>query len=87
MTAGESEEPTACIPTARSRVIAFVRKTGIPTFTHKNVNVNPGTLKRLAGMGFIVYSTSEKDKENVCNVYKLADRELNKIRRLEPKTL
>lgn len=64
----KESEPTACIPTARVRVIAFVRKTGIPTFTHKNINVNPGTLKRLVVLGFIVHSPSEKDKENVCNV-------------------
>ena len=79
MIGDESEEPTASIPTARARVIAFVKKTGISTFTHKNVNVNPGTLKRLVGLGFLVHSLSEKDKKNVCNIYKLSNRELDKI--------
>ena len=77
---GQNIEPTGNIQIARARVIDFVRKTGIPTFTHKNVNVKPGTLKRLAGLGFIVHSTSEKHKRSVCNVYKLTDRELRDLK-------
>ena len=83
MTKKKELEGTRYIGVARKRVLGFIERTGRETFSYLDVNVKPGTMRRLEGNGFIVHSRLEAHRKSYCKIYMLSEREKWRIKQFD----